>query len=125
MTHFFKARLFFILHYLQFQNNKKGKSSWAKVWEPRQLVLCQLLHRATITACKRFLKPAKSHFNSCFWNFSSFFLAENLKLRNILQPPCMYVIFQISPQILNNVQVWGFGGQFQNLHPSFLEVLHG
>ena len=35
----------------------------------------------------------------------------------------MFGMFEISPQIFNNIQVWGLNdGLFQNLHPSFLEV---
>ena len=34
-------------------------------------------------------------------------------------------MFEISPQILNNLQAWGLWWPFQNLNSSFLEVFHG
>ena len=30
------------------------------------------------------------------------------------QPPCFYTMFEISPQIFNNIQVWGLWWPFQN-----------
>ena len=49
-------------------------------------------------------------------NFPPFFLKDHLLLRNILQPPCMYCMLEISPQIFNNIQVWEL---------TFLEELYG
>ena len=51
---------------------------------------------------------------------SSFSGKYNSLLRNIIWPPCM---FEISPQNYN--KVWGMWWPFQNINPSFLEVLYG
>ena len=115
MAHFFRFLSTFYFISLQGQNKKKRKKALSKVWEPCQLVLCN---------------SSSGNYNSFFFirvfkflllQFSPILPGRTSLLRNSIQPPCMYCMFEISPQIFNNIQVWGLWRLFQNLHLSFLD----
>lgn len=87
----------------------------AKVWR---------LYEISIQLANTFCRQLEV-FLFLLMDFQQLFFVEHVYTSDILGLSCMHSMFNIYPQIFNDVQVRGMRGPFQNLQPVFLEVVHG